>query len=138
MQLKTQFFFFCCICSFPYSFYAAENNEVSALLAIKAGLVDPLNSLHDWKDADVDAARAHCNWTGVKCNSAGAVERLDISHMNLSGSVSNEIQSLKSLTFLNLCCNGFESSLSKNITNLASIKSLDVSQNFFTGVFPLG
>ncbi|KAK2455219.1 MDIS1-interacting receptor like kinase [Trifolium repens] len=138
MQLKTQFFFFCCICSFPYSFNAAENNEVSALLAIKAGLIDPLNSLHDWKDGDRDAARAHCNWTGVKCNAAGAVEKLDISHMNLSGSVSNEIQSLKSLTFLNLCCNGFESSLSKNITNLASLKSLDVSQNFFTGVFPLG
>ncbi|XP_050893066.1 MDIS1-interacting receptor like kinase 1 [Lathyrus oleraceus] len=139
MQLKNQFFFFLfisCIFCFHSSFSAAEKNEASALLSVKAALIDPLNSLHDWKDAG--EAQAHCNWTGVECNSLGAVEKLNLSHMNLSGSVSNEIQSLESLTFLNLCCNGFESSLSKHITNLTSLKSLDVSQNFFTGDFPLG
>ncbi|XP_057427610.1 MDIS1-interacting receptor like kinase 1-like [Lotus japonicus] len=135
MQLKPQFsFFFCCIWCFSYA--ASANDEASTLISIKAGLSDPLNSLHDWKM--LDKAQAHCNWTGVQCNSAGAVEKLDLSHMNLSGSISNEIQKLKSLTSLNLCCNGFESSLSKSIVNLTSLKSLDVSQNFFTGDFPLG
>ncbi|KAJ1397870.1 Serine/threonine-protein kinase, active site [Sesbania bispinosa] len=137
MQLKTQFFFFfCCICYFSYGFAAAGSDEVSALLSIKAVLIDPLNSLHDWKL--LDKGKDACNWTGVQCNSDGAVEKLDLSHMNLSGSVSNEIQRLTSLTTLNLCCNEFSSSLSNSIANLTSLKSLDVSQNFFIGDFPLG
>ncbi|GAY40224.1 hypothetical protein CUMW_050360 [Citrus unshiu] len=90
----------------------ALNDELLALLSIKAGLVDPLNSLHDWK-----LPSAHCNWTGVWCNSNGAVEKLDLSHMNLSGCVSDHFQRLKSLTSLNL---------------------FDVSQNFLNGSFPAG
>ncbi|RDY07056.1 MDIS1-interacting receptor like kinase 1, partial [Mucuna pruriens] len=138
MQLKTQFFLYLyCICCFSYGF--AADDEASALLSIKGGLIDPLNSLHDWKLVDKAEGKdaAHCNWTGVQCNSGGAVEKLDLSRMNLSGIVSNEIQRLKSLTSLNLCCNGFSSSL-PSIANLTTLKSLDVSQNFFTGDFPLG
>ncbi|KAK7355606.1 hypothetical protein VNO80_14866 [Phaseolus coccineus] len=140
MQLKTQFFFyFCCICYFSYVFASAPNDEASALLSIKAALIDPLNSLLDWKLLDKAKGKgaAHCNWTGVHCNSGGEVESLDLSRMNLSGIVSNEIQRLKSLASLNLCCNQFSSSLS-SIVNLTTLKSLDVSQNFFTGDFPLG
>ncbi|KAK7245314.1 hypothetical protein RIF29_40153 [Crotalaria pallida] len=138
MQMKTQFFmfFFCCyICRFSYGFStaAAANDEVSALLSIKASLIDPLNTLHNWKDDS-----AHCNWTGVFCNSDGFVEKLDLSHKNLSGTVSIEIQRLKSLSSLNLCCNGFSSIFPKSIANLTTLMSLDVSQNSFIGEFPLG
>ncbi|XP_019440967.1 PREDICTED: MDIS1-interacting receptor like kinase 1-like [Lupinus angustifolius] len=137
MHMKTQFFFFLIFfcymgCSYNGVSFAA-NDEASALLSVKEGLIDPLNNLHDW---NFDAV--HCNWTGVWCNSAGEVEKLDLSHMNLSGKVSNEIQRLKSLNSLNICCNGLSSSLSNSITNLTTLKSLDVSQNFFIGDFPLG
>ncbi|CAJ2632882.1 unnamed protein product [Trifolium pratense] len=139
MQMKTKFFIFFCyivIFCFSYSFSTASkasNDEVSALLSIKEGLVDPLNSLHDWKlDAD------HCNWTGIKCNADGKVEILDLSHKNLSGIVSNDIQRLQNLTSLNLCCNAFSSPFPKSIVNLTTLNILDVSQNFFIGEFPLG
>ncbi|KAK7284158.1 hypothetical protein RJT34_18899 [Clitoria ternatea] len=142
MQMKTKFFiiFLCYIGCFSYSFAAAENDEVSALLSIKAGLIDPLNTLQDWKLHDTAPGKdaAHCNWTGVKCNSAGAVEKLDLSHKNLSGRVSNDIQKLKSLTSLNLCCNAFSSPFPTSIANLTTLNNLDVSQNFFIGDFPLG
>ncbi|XP_027362976.1 MDIS1-interacting receptor like kinase 1-like [Abrus precatorius] len=141
MQLKPQFFFyFCYICCFSYGFVAAADDEASALLSIKEGLIDPLNSLHNWKLLDKAEWKdtVQCNWTGVQCNSVGSVEKLDLSHMNLSGIVSNEIQRLKSLTSLNLCCNGFSSSLSKSIANMTTLENLDVSQNFFIGDFPLG
>ncbi|KAJ6403645.1 hypothetical protein OIU84_011948 [Salix udensis] len=110
-------------------------DQVSALLSLKAGLVDPLNSLRDWK---LSNSSAHCNWAGVRCNLNGAVEKLDLSHMNLSGHVSDDIQRLESLTSLNLCCNGFSSSLTKAISNLTSLKDIDVSQNLFIGIFPAG
>ncbi|KAB5569846.1 hypothetical protein DKX38_003639 [Salix brachista] len=110
-------------------------DQVSALLSLKAGLLDPLNSLRDWK---LSNSSAHCNWAGVRCNLNGAVEKLDLSHMNLSGHVSDDIQRLESLTSLNLCCNGFSSSLTKAISNLTSLKDIDVSQNLFIGSFPAG
>ncbi|XP_057438488.1 MDIS1-interacting receptor like kinase 1-like [Lotus japonicus] len=141
MPMKTHFFifFFCYIGCFSYSF-AAANDELSALLSIKAGLVDPLNTLQDWKlvDKALGNDAAHCNWNGVTCNSAGAVEKLDLSHKNLSGRVSDDLTRLKSLTSLNLCCNAFSSTLPKSIANLTTLNSLDVSQNSFIGDFPLG
>ncbi|XP_017984737.1 PREDICTED: MDIS1-interacting receptor like kinase 1 [Theobroma cacao] len=148
MQLKIHFLllFFCyCIgsCSFGLANVVEKtklNEEVSALLSIKASLIDPLNSLQDWKLPDSLALKysAHCNWTGVWCNSDGAVEKLDLSRMNLSGRVSDDIQQLKSLTSLNLCCNELSSTLPKSVSNLTSLDSIDVSQNFFTGSFPVG
>lgn len=110
-------------------------DEVSALLSLKAGLLDPSNSLRDWT---LSNSSAHCNWAGVWCNSNGAVEKLDLSHMNLSGHVSDDIQRLESLISLNLCCNAFSSSLTKAISNLTSLEDIDVSQNLFIGSFPVG
>ncbi|KAI9085811.1 hypothetical protein K1719_032225 [Acacia pycnantha] len=139
MQLKI-LLFFCYIFCFSYGLAAVLNDEVSALLSIKAGLIDPLNKLQDWKLQDKAPRKdaAHCNWVAVSCNAAGAVEKLDLSHMNLSGRVSDEIQKLKSLSTLNLCCNGFSTTLPKSVANLTTLRSLDVSQNFFVGDFPLG
>ncbi|KAL5566844.1 hypothetical protein UlMin_030008 [Ulmus minor] len=57
--------------------------------------------------------------------------------MNLSGSVSDQIQGLRSLSSLNISCNGFESSLPKSLF-LSSLKMIDVSQNNFFGKFPTG
>lgn len=99
-----------------------------------------MNKLQDWKLPDKAPRKdaEPCKWVGVSCNAAGAVEKLDLSHMNLSGKVSDEIQRLQSLTTLNLCCNGFSTALPKSVANLITLRSLDVSQNFFIGDFPLG
>ncbi|KAJ4851336.1 hypothetical protein Tsubulata_005703 [Turnera subulata] len=142
MQLKILLllFFYCCIGfgSLGLAKLVEKNalhDEASALLSIKAALVDPLNKLQEWK---LSNNAAHCNWTGVSCNSNGAVEKLDLSRMNLSGIVSGDIQQLKSLTSLNLCCNGFAAPLTPAISNLTSLQSIDVSENFFVGSFPVG
>ncbi|KAJ8443963.1 hypothetical protein Cgig2_020809 [Carnegiea gigantea] len=137
MQFKFQlgwwlFLFYCYIGSCTIS--GALNDEGLILLSIKSSLIDPLNKLHDWNHASAD----HCSWTGVSCNSLGSIEKLDLSHMNLSGSVSDEFQRLNSLSSLNLCCNGFSSSLPGSITNVSSLKYIDVSQNSFSGDFPSG
>ncbi|GKV07085.1 hypothetical protein SLEP1_g18891 [Rubroshorea leprosula] len=135
-------FFYCCI---GFSLVIAEGAvtasmqneeaEASTLLSIKASLVDPMNMLKDWAKP---SRISHCNWTGVWCNSWGYVERLDLSNMNLSGIVSNKIQTLSSLSVFNICCNGFDTSLPKYLSNLTSLKSIDVSQNNFIGSFPTG
>ncbi|XP_039000789.1 MDIS1-interacting receptor like kinase 1-like [Hibiscus syriacus] len=141
MKLGTHFLFFfflCCrIGSCSFSEKTNSNYEVSALLSIKAGLIDPLNSLRDWKLPE-NGDSAHCNWTGVRCNSDGAVEKLDLSYMNLSGRVSDDVRQLKGLSSLNLCCNELSLALPKTLTNLTLLNSIDVSQNSFNGSFPVG
>ncbi|GAB2234471.1 hypothetical protein Drorol1_Dr00003725 [Drosera rotundifolia] len=119
---------------------AAFCSDLSALLSIKASLTDPLDRLKDWNtSSNVESSGLHyCNWTGVSCNSMGAVEKLDLSGMNLSGLISDDFQRLKNLSSLNLCCNGFSSFLPQSMANLSWLTSLDVSQNNFIGSFPIG
>ncbi|GAA0172796.1 hypothetical protein LIER_26548 [Lithospermum erythrorhizon] len=137
------FFYFCMVCCLQGLSKVVEKvefkNEASVLLSLKDKLIDPLDQLKDWKlhEKEVNSS-AHCSWTGVKCNLYGAVEKLDLSHMNLSGIVAEEFQQLKSLSDLNLCCNGFSSILPKSFSNFAALNSIDLSQNFFVGSFSAG
>ncbi|CAL9080217.1 MDIS1-interacting receptor like kinase 1-like [Musa acuminata AAA Group] len=137
--LRFLFFFFAfysCIANANDA--GAADNEISALLAIKSGLVDPLNALHDWKAPADAAGSTHCNWTGVACDSLGFVERLDLSHLNLSGLIADDIRRLRHLASLKLCCNAFSSSLPGSLSGLSSLEELDVSVNAFVGRFPTG
>lgn len=148
MNLLTLFplFLFSCYIGFANGVVAAKvelSDQVSILLSIKESLVDPLDQLRDWTVPNNPAAGNNrstipCSWKGVECNSDGAVEKLDLSHMNLTGKVSDDIQKLKSLTSLNLCCNGFSSPLLRSFSNLTALKSIDVSQNYFVYGFPEG
>ncbi|KAK9280779.1 hypothetical protein L1049_003668 [Liquidambar formosana] len=148
MELHTQlllFFFYCYIGCYSIGFAkvvdrTVYSEEMSVLLTIKASLIDPLDHLGDWKVPDNGQGNysAHCQWTGVWCTANGAVQKLDLSRMNLSGRISDNIQQLQNLASLNFCCNGFASSLPKSISSLTALKSIDVSQNFFVGSFPVG
>ncbi|KAI3995775.1 hypothetical protein MKX01_007254 [Papaver californicum] len=111
----------------------AVDDEMSILLSIKASLVDPSNRLQDWKQPV-----HYCNWSGISCNSKGVIQKLDLSYMNLSGNVSDDIQKLQSLTDLNISGNGFSSALPKTISTLTLLENFDVSQNNFIGEFPVG
>ncbi|KAK3013810.1 hypothetical protein RJ639_009736 [Escallonia herrerae] len=141
MKLQILLFSYCFIGSYTFGFANELNaDEGPILLSIKAGLIDPLNQLQDWKVSNNGGVNTslHCNWTGVFCHSNGAVEKLDLSHMNLSGIVSDDIQQLKSLASLNLCCNEFSSPLPKSMSSLTSLEIVDVSQNYFVDGFPEG
>ncbi|KAF9661106.1 hypothetical protein SADUNF_Sadunf19G0033200 [Salix dunnii] len=117
-----------------------QKDEFSTLLLIKSSLIDPSNQLKGWglpRNA-AENQSSYCNWTGIWCNSRGFVEKLDLSNMNLSGNVSDHIQDLHGLTFLNISCNGFDSSLPKALGTLTLLETIDVSQNNFIGSFPTG
>ncbi|KAG6513616.1 hypothetical protein ZIOFF_023948 [Zingiber officinale] len=115
------------------------DDEIAALLAIKSGLVDPLHSLSDWiPPENLEDDFFHCNWTGVECNSLGFVSALNLSRLNLSGVIADDLRRLSSLTTLNLCCNSFSSSLSISLSGLSSLREFDVSANAFVGEFPNG
>ncbi|KAK7356694.1 hypothetical protein VNO80_15969 [Phaseolus coccineus] len=139
--MQTHLLFFYCYIGLSLAFTeAAVDDELSTLLSIKSTLIDPMRHLKDWQFPSnvTQPGSPHCNWTGVGCNFKGFVESLDLSNMNLSGRVSDHIQSLSSLSSFNISCNNFASSLPKSLSNLTSLKNFDVSQNYFTGSFPTG
>ncbi|GMN25805.1 hypothetical protein TIFTF001_001068 [Ficus carica] len=133
---KSLLFFYCYIgLSLVFAQPVIHNEEVSILMSIKSALVDPMDSLKDWT---VENSSVLCNWTGVRCNFKGIVEKLDLSNLNLSGRVSDHIQRLSGLSSLNISCNGFATSLPKSLSDLVSLRTIDVSQNNFVGNFPTG
>ncbi|XP_011036356.1 PREDICTED: leucine-rich repeat receptor-like protein kinase PXL1 [Populus euphratica] len=143
--MQTLLLFFLCCFGLPLVFVEGDQSvqqyeELSTLLLIRSSLIDPSNQLEGWRMPRNAAENQspHCNWTGIWCNSKGFVERLDLSNMNLTGNVSDHIQDLQSLSFLNFSCNGFDSSLPRALGTLTSLKTIDVSQNNFVGSFPTG
>ncbi|KAJ0611645.1 putative protein kinase RLK-Pelle-LRR-XI-1 family [Helianthus annuus] len=129
-------FIFLLCCSSFFAELTEVNDEASVLLSIKSHLLDPLNQLQDWKMSSEH--NVHCNWTGIVCNSVGRIEKIDLSQRNLSGRISDDIQRLRSLTTINLCCNEFSSSLPRSFSSLTLLEYVDLSQNNFVGLFPEG
>ncbi|XP_065854517.1 leucine-rich repeat receptor-like protein kinase PXL1 [Euphorbia lathyris] len=140
--MQTQMLIFYCFFGLSLVFIGGVqttqyDDELSALLSMKSSLIDPSNQLKDWKFSS-NVTQSHCNWTGVWCNSNGFVEKLELSNMNLSGKISDQIQGLRGLSLIDISCNAFASSLPKSLGNLTLLKSFDVSQNDFIGSFPTG
>lgn len=113
---------------------ALMSADGKALLAIKSCLIDPAGHLNDWHENN----GKHCSWTGVTCNAYGRVTELDISDMNLTGNISDDIQLLTELQSLKICCNEFSTALPDSIANLTHLLVFDISHNFFVGGFPSG
>ncbi|KAK9735622.1 hypothetical protein RND81_04G216400 [Saponaria officinalis] len=150
MQKTQVFIFVWCYCFFGVTTLVlgviTPNDELSTLISFKNSLIDPLNHMKDWNytinntnnNINNNNDVPHCKWKGVWCNSAGFVEKLDLSNMNLSGKIPNSIQNLTNLKSFNLCCNALTSSLPKSFANLTSLVNIDLSLNELTGNFPSG
>ncbi|CAL4895477.1 unnamed protein product [Urochloa decumbens] len=107
--------------------------EVTALVAIRAALVDPSRVLSGW-----DAAAGGgdpCGWPMVTCYQ-GHVYELSLTHQNLSGMLSPAIGRLTLLQNLSLCNNAISGPIPDIIGRMESLQSLDLSNNHFTGSIP--
>ncbi|RZB72233.1 MDIS1-interacting receptor like kinase 1, partial [Glycine soja] len=123
------------------NFSHAANYEASALFSIKEGLIDPLNSLHDWKLVEKSEGKdaAHCNWTGIRCNSEFLHWRLmtlNASSNNFSGFLPEDFGNFSSLETLDLRGSFFEGSIPKSFSKLHKLKFLGLSGNNLTGEIP--
>ncbi|KAI3444014.1 hypothetical protein Pfo_000679 [Paulownia fortunei] len=68
----------------------------------------------------------------------GHLQSLDLSFNNFSGSIPEAISSLGSLRVLNLRHNGFESTIPSGISQCRSLVSIDLSENNLNGSLPNG
>ncbi|KAK7263862.1 hypothetical protein RJT34_31460 [Clitoria ternatea] len=115
--------------------------QLIALLSIKSSLLDPLKNLHDWDPSPTFDSQhpTWCSWTGITCHSkTSQITTLNLSHLNLSGTISPQIRHLSSLNHLNLSGNDFSGTFQAAIFELTELRTLDISHNSFNSTFPRG
>ncbi|CAI5528130.1 unnamed protein product, partial [Closterium sp. Naga37s-1] len=79
------------------------------------------------------------SWTGVFCNSAGAIVALVMPNQKLTGSLSADISKLTALTALDLSANLFQRGLDAFVAPLTAVKtlkSLSLQYNWFSSSIP--
>ncbi|KAK9016535.1 hypothetical protein V6N11_079031 [Hibiscus sabdariffa] len=108
--------------------------DQSALLALKSHIThDPHNLLAtNWS-----TSTSVCSWIGVTCGSRHhRVIALDLSSMDLTGTIPSQLGNLSFLVSLNIRQNSFHGSLPTELTNLHRLKHLDFGNNSFGGEIP--
>ncbi|CDP11280.1 unnamed protein product [Coffea canephora] len=113
--------------------------DQSSLLALRAHIsVDPLQILaKNWS-----VGSSVCDWIGVSCGSRHRrVTGLDISNMNLSGTLPPQLGNLSFLVSLDVSANNFHGELPHEflphwIGSFPQLRLLNLRNNSFTGIIP--
>ncbi|KAK1437182.1 hypothetical protein QVD17_02969 [Tagetes erecta] len=115
-----------------------DPSEVSALLAVKGNLLDPMNHLSSWNKGDPCTS----NWTGVICVHETNVDKfwhvqdIQLLNMNLSGRLAPELGQFSHLKILDFMWNNLTGSIPKEIGNISSLILLLLNGNQLTGRLP--
>ncbi|KAL9459803.1 hypothetical protein AB3S75_003080 [Citrus x aurantiifolia] len=108
--------------------------DQDALLALKAHIShDPTNFLaKNW-----NTSTPVCNWTGVACDiHSRRVTVLNISSLNLIGTIPSQLWNLSSLESLNLSFNRLSGSIPSAIFTTYTLKYVSFRGNQLSGAFP--
>ncbi|CAN4108174.1 unnamed protein product [Withania somnifera] len=103
------------------------STDFHALVSLKQGFDFSNPALSSW---DTSNPSLVCSWMGIKC-SQGRVVSINLSNMDLYGSVSRAISSLDKLVELSIDGNNFTGEI--KIENMSSLLSLNISNNMFSG-----
>ncbi|XP_024981843.1 probable LRR receptor-like serine/threonine-protein kinase At1g06840 isoform X2 [Cynara cardunculus var. scolymus] len=116
-----------------------DPSEVSALLAVRNSLVDPMNYLSNWNKGDPCTS----NWTGVSCVHKNNVDRywhvqeIQLLNLNLSGSLAPGLGEFSHLRILDFMWDNLSGSIPKEIGNISSLVLLLLNGNKLTGSLPV-
>lgn len=77
-----------------------------------------------------------CQWYGVQCNNQGQVIEINLSDNNLSGSLSNDIDTFQMLSKLNLSFNSITGAIPTDIGQLSALTQLKLNNNLLNQEMP--
>ncbi|KAB2601835.1 LRR receptor-like serine/threonine-protein kinase [Pyrus ussuriensis x Pyrus communis] len=124
------------LASSPKSAFASANStEAEALLKWKASFQNQTqNNLTSW----INANEAPCNtWVGVSCNSAGSVNRLNLTNSGIHGTLLEfPFMSLPNLAYVDLSLNELFDQIPPETSSLTKLIYFDVSYNQMSGKIP--
>ncbi|KAF5481736.1 hypothetical protein F2P56_002367 [Juglans regia] len=108
--------------------------DQSALLALKASIsYDP----HDVLANNWSTSTSVCNWVGITCGSRHLrVTALNLSYMDLDGTIPPHIGNLSFLVSLMIRNNSFHGSIPNELSRLHRLRFLNLGYNEFNGEMP--
>ncbi|TMX04768.1 hypothetical protein EJD97_004849 [Solanum chilense] len=104
--------------------------RVNTLLSIAKSMDYPMIFAKNWKENDPCA-----DWFGLTCSN-GNITVINFQKMGLSGTISPEFASLKSLQKIVLADNKLTGTIPEELTTLTGLTELDVSNNQIYGKVP--
>ncbi|MCD9644074.1 mitogen activated protein kinase [Datura stramonium] len=104
--------------------------RVNTLLSIAKAMDYPRKFAENWKGNDPCA-----DWFGISCSN-GNITIINFQKMGLSGTISPEFASLKSLQRIVLADNNLTGTIPEELTTLTGLAELDVSNNQIYGKVP--
>ncbi|KAF8049847.1 hypothetical protein N665_2110s0006 [Sinapis alba] len=123
---------------------SSSNSSLNLSLIGQAKVLVSLKQSFDSYDPSLDSwnipnFNSLCSWTGVSCDNLNqSITRLDISNLNLSGTLSTEIHKLSRLEVLNISNNAFVGELEPlEFGQMTHLMTLDAYNNNFNGSLPL-
>ncbi|KAK1302754.1 Leucine-rich repeat receptor-like serine/threonine-protein kinase BAM3 [Acorus calamus] len=106
-------------------------NQATILVSLKQSFVSDSSLFDAWKQSNHSSL---CSWPFILCDPRNQlVLSLNISNLNISGSLSPIIASLKSLENLSIANNAFSGPFPVEVSNLSSLRCLNISNNQFNG-----
>ncbi|KAM7529422.1 hypothetical protein LguiB_032832 [Lonicera macranthoides] len=106
------------------------DSRVSSLLSIVKSMGYPLKFGENWKGNDPCA-----DWFGIACNN-GNITIVNFQKLGLTGTISPDFATLKSLQRLVLADNKLTGTIPEELTTLPALNELDVSNNNLHGKVP--
>ncbi|KAL6959631.1 mitogen activated protein kinase [Sarracenia purpurea var. burkii] len=106
------------------------DRQVDTLLLIVKSMGYPSKFAENWKGNDPCA-----DWFGITCNE-GNITIVNFQKMGLTGTISPEFASLKSLQRLVLAGNNLSGTIPEKLTTLPALHELDVANNKLSGTIP--
>ncbi|KAJ4707480.1 putative Receptor protein kinase [Melia azedarach] len=80
----------------------------------------------------------HCNWTGITCNAAGSITRIDLYASGITGELGRlNFSCFPNLEYLDLTANNLFGSIPSQIGALSRLESLSLDDNSITGTIPI-
>ncbi|GMI68741.1 BARELY ANY MERISTEM 1 [Hibiscus trionum] len=121
------------LCHISRSSTARAVSESQALLTVKSSITDdPQSYLSNWNETT-----PLCSFTGVTCDSVSRhVLAIDLSYLNLSGTLSPSFSHLRFLQNFSAAANQLSGPIPTDLAALSALRYLNLSNNVFNGSFP--
>ncbi|KAB2636409.1 leucine-rich repeat receptor-like protein kinase [Pyrus ussuriensis x Pyrus communis] len=142
MQLKTMTFHYILLLLFALPLIKTTSisprKQAESLIKWKAGFSPSSSSppllLHSWSLTNVNSL---CNSTAIACTKTNTVSKIDLSNMQMYGTLAHfDFSLFPNLTHFNLSGNYFRGPIPSAIGNLSRLTTLDLGNNQFSGPIP--
>ncbi|MED6111328.1 hypothetical protein PIB30_051366, partial [Stylosanthes scabra] len=108
------------------------NHTVTTLLQIAQAFGYPLLLARTWRGNNPCKG-----WSFITCDIQGKIRTINLTKLNLNGTISPAFGNLTDLRELYLSRNGLKGSIPGSLTSLSQLRILDVSNNNLSGIIPI-